>query len=245
MKKRISPKDFDTIVFNPKPRYGRYPEAALIFGDGIPQNGQALIIPDGRQFPKNLRPVLYRTKVKLSDFTFNSEDPNNDGIWAKLEKTSERNTDTIISDFEIPDGVLECKILNDVPELITSTVRHFNNLLVAKEILDIDFIRISTAYDGTKTIEPDHYYYYGEEIQRGDGKPFRRVDIRRADVPLEEYLSKRNTNEFDEWYDVLLQEARQYCDELSPIELVKQMREDLKTAHKKKITKTTPDGIWY
>lgn len=245
MAKRLTPKDFDKITHNLKSKHCKYPDIIFIFGEGVPKNGQALIIPRGNMMPKNLHPVLYRTKVRITNFVFDLDDPNCDGIWAELERSSGRNTDTIISDFEIPDRKLECKIVDGAPELITSTVRHFNNLLVARELLDVDFMKISTAYDGTKKIEPDHYYYYGEEITPGDGKPFRRIDIRRAEVPLEEYLSKQNTDEFDDWYNILLEGAKQYCDELSPEELVKQIREDLKTAKNTRISASTPEGTWY
>lgn len=222
---------------------GELPSEIFIFGDTISNEAQALIVNKDAVLPKDISPVLYITKVVITDLKWDDKDPNADGVWGKITKSDSKEALTILSNFEIPDGVFKCKIPECVPECLYATIEHFNDLLLAKKVLHLDFIKVYTE-NGKRMVEADHYYHDTGELTPGDGKPFRRTDIRNASVSMEEYIQHIGDTD---WWDMLLEQSKQYCIELSPIEFVGSVKEDMKNAVPlmSDITLETPDGLYY
>ncbi|MCR5352074.1 MAG: hypothetical protein K6E35_06260 [Bacteroidales bacterium] len=233
----------------------KYPNVVYFFHEddnSIPEMAEALLIDDNvipEQVLSLLEPFLYLTKVNLTLVDNCEDDPNADGSFYAVQTDNEHGKELILSNFEIPQESVTVKVLDDYPEDIVDTVKHFNALYNCRQFLDVDLLRVSTEH-GVKTIEPFRYYYHAGECTPGDGKPFRAVDIRNASVPLEEYLrhAREDFESFNMWLDELLDGAKQYVKELSPRQLVTNLGKDLQhiSPLRREDTSTDiPDGIYF
>ena len=89
-------------------------------------------------------------------------------------------------------------------------------------LLDRDHYRILIGDDGRKYLRPIGYFYYADELEEGDGKPFRGVSFRTCDIPLDEFIDNvKNVEGYAADYQC---EIRQYIDDLSAVGLAEAVR---------------------
>lgn len=215
--------------------------------DGV-TGGSALIVPPTSPFPESVlnhrSKVLHLAIVSLTNPDYMDSDPNANGVLYDLHKEDEEGLESmwLVSDFELPDGVSRVKVLNNRNDYSERVLKHFNRLLLVEEILDDDFLRVTTE-QGIKMIEPRFSYYYAGELEAGDGKPYRRVEYWNAKVPLSEYLQNRD---MEGWYDELLECSRQAVQELSAEDFAREAASELRSARRLSdgLTLESPDGIY-
>lgn len=80
---------------------------------------------------------------------------------------------------------------------------------------------------GVKHIRFSHYYYFADELEPGNGLPYRCVSFRNAELPLQEFIGRYLKDH--NFVDTLQQEAKQYIEDISKDELLKRVAEDLDT----------------
>lgn len=111
--------------------------------------------------------------------------------------------------------------------------------------IDCEKYDIATI-NGVKIITFRLYFYYADELEPGNGRPWRRVDFSGASMPLKEFIENYKTDK--QAADLLEQEARQYILELSDAELEQGMKEEYEgvpVMPYEFLTEETPDGTYF
>ena len=157
-----------------------------------------------------------------------NDDPNTlaeNAFWESVKVRRKKplgreNVLAVISDAEFPVGRTAAKWLdvqqgawqNELLEVFCKT----------EPLLDRDHYRILIGDDGRKYLRPIGYFYYADELEEGDGKPFRGVSFRTCDIPLDEFIDNvKNVEGYAADYQC---EIRQYIDDLSAVGLAEAVR---------------------